>query len=165
MTTLTNALTIRSARAEDSETISALILRVARTQLRNEFTQDGWELFLRLMSTQTLSALITNERFCYWLASLDSESDSKIIGLLASRDANHVFHFFVDPDYQKRGVGKFLWRHYLFHLTGESPQLVTVKASDYAINFYKKLGFTIVQPRQIEKGLAYTLMHFVRSNP
>lgn len=162
MTTLTKQVTIRRAVPDDAAAISGLIVTVASKQLKDEFTADGWDLFLRLISKQTQKGLIADSQFCYWLAIVKDHDEETIVGLLTSKMTYHVFHFFILPKYQRQGVGRQLWSHYLFHLPPAPPSIITVKASDFALDFYKKLGFTIQQPRCVENGLAYTLMHYVR---
>ena len=155
-------IVVREAVPEDAEQISKLIIQVAEAQLRPEFTDDGWDLFLRLISRQTQKGLIEDERFKYWVATQHTDSQEQIIGMLSSKNVFHVFHFFILPDFQKGGVGKALWRNFLYLLPEQNETIITVKSSDFALGFYRKQGFTQQQPRCIENGLAYTLMHFVR---
>ena len=158
---MTIDIKIRPAGVEDSEQISRLIITVAEAQLRNEFNEEGWELFLRLISRQTQQGLIADDQFNYWVAyTLDDHGHEIIMGLLSSKNTTHVFHFFILPEYQRRGVGRALWRNYLFHLPSTTPYIITVKSSDFACDFYHKLGFVDKQPRCMENGLVYTLMHY-----
>ena len=160
---MTSAFQIRTATAEDSAEISELIVNVAKGQLRNEFTDEGWELFLRLISRQTQQGLIADHQFNYWVACVDeTQGKQKIIGILSSKNLNHIFHLFILPEHQRQGVGQALWNNYLFHLPSHSSPVITVKSSEYAYKFYIQLGFIQQQPRCIENGLAYTLMHYSR---
>lgn len=160
MSNQSNQVIIREAAPEDAEQISNLIVEVAEAQLRPEFTDDGWELFLRLISRQTQKGLIVDEHFRYWVATRIIDGQEQIIGMLSSKNIFHVFHFFILPGFQKVGVGRALWRNFLFHLPEQSETIITVKSSNYALGFYKKLGFTPQQPRCVKNGLAYTLMHY-----
>lgn len=158
---MTADIKIRSATAADSEQISKLIINVAKAQLRNEFSQEGWELFLRLISRQTQQGLIADDQFNYWVAyETDDQNNDFIVGLLSSKNTTHIFHFFILPEYQRQGVGRALWRNFLFQLPTTTPHIITVKSSDFACHFYHKLGFVDKQPRCIENGLVYTLMHY-----
>ena len=158
---MNKTFSIRLATPEDAEAISNLIITVAQAQLRDEFTDEGWDLFLRLISRQTQQGLIEDHQFQYFVAA-DNDDPSKILGLLSSKHTTHVFHFFILPEYQKQGVGTTLWKHFLFHLPPAVGKVITVKSSDFACDFYYKLGFKQKQPRCIENGLAYTLMHYTR---
>lgn len=152
---------IRLATAADAAAISELVVTVATAQLREEFTDDGWELFLRLISRQTQQGLIADTQFQY-LVACDKNAPQKIFGLLSSKHTTHVFHFFILPEYQRQGIGTALWRHYLFHMPPGVGNTITVKSSDFACAFYLQLGFKQKQPRCIENGLAYTLLHYTR---
>ena len=167
MTTLIDNLKLRYARPDDAQAVSELIVTVANAQLREEFTEEGWELFLRLISKQTQRGIINDQDFVYWLATIpadDNDQDEKIIGLLCSKCRFHVFHFFILPEHQRQGVGLRLWRNYLMHIPVQHGLKITVNASDFALDFYKQLGFQSSGPRAIKNGLVHTPMHFYLSH-
>ena len=154
---------IRVANNGDAEAISSLIINTASTQLRNEFTDDGWDLFLRLLEKQTQKSLIENKKYKYLIA-LD-ENNMNILGVLAVKEVTHLFHFFVDPNSQGLGIGKSLWKMYLnkIHQLNEKRQnikTITVNSSDYGIPFYQKIGFMMNSSRQKKNGVCYTPMTF-----
>ncbi|MCP3674204.1 MAG: GNAT family N-acetyltransferase [Gammaproteobacteria bacterium] len=149
---------IRNAIIDDAEAISSLVMDTAKAQLRNEFTDDGWVLFQRLLSVKTQVGLLKNKAFNYRVAVIDNE----IIGVLASKNASHLFHFFIHPNWQCQGVGGKLWASYLQSIsTIISINSVSVNASDFAVKFYLKIGFTIKQPRKINNGMCFTAMEHV----
>jgi len=67
----------------------------------------------------------------------------KIIGALEIENANHIQNFFVKKEYQKMGIGRKLFSFSKKHFinNGIKQNGYSVLSSDFAINFYKKLGF------------------------
>src|SRR5699024_11434261 len=58
--------------------------------------------------------------------------------LIAVNDLAHIVAFYVKEKFQKRGVGKALFER----LSDDSNNsYVTVNASPYAVEIYRKLGF------------------------
>ena len=152
----------------DIEAISELVLNTASIQLRHEFSDEGWQLFLQLLSSKTQQGMIRNKKFRYLVAIADETTgDKKISGVLAIKDRNHLFHFFVKPECQGKGIGKALWKTYLQQIKKEASKFrflqkpfdeVTVNSSDFAIPFYLNLGFVMVSGRQKKNGICYTPM-------
>ena len=148
---------IRNATTDDAQAISSLVMNTARAQLRHEFSEDGWVLFQRLLSEKTQIDLLRNKAFNYRVAVINNE----IVGVLASKNINHLFHFFIHPNWQRQGVGSKLWKCYLQSISAiKSINSVTVNASDFAVKFYLKIGFTINQPRKIKNGMCFTAMEY-----
>lgn len=84
---------------------------------------------------------------------LDGDS---LVGILATRNSgSHIALFFVKEAYQKKGIGK-----QLFLLAAqESPSdKMTVHASPYALEVYRRLGFRDTAPEQLTDGIRYTPM-------
>ncbi len=85
--------------------------------------------------------------------------------MLAIKELSHVFQFFISTQWQKRGIGKRLWKHYLQvnesgDLSKEASKFITVNSSDFGKSFYLKLGFNITESRQLKNGVYYTPMEF-----
>ena len=99
----------------------------------------------------------------------DNPGQMTLAGILVIKDKNHLFHFFVKPQWQGRGIGKRLWYTYIEEykalnsdkLFRQSFDLVTVNSSDFALQFYQQLGFAMNGERQKKKGVCYTPMTFI----
>jgi len=79
--------------------------------------------------------------------------DNKLVGVIASRNEHHhIGLLFVDKNYQRKGIGRQLIQHILDMKDGEP---ITVNASPYGHEFYKKLGFADTSEEQITNGVRY----------
>lgn len=81
----------------------------------------------------------------------------KLVGVLCMRPPQHIGGFFVDAAYHRRGIGRRLFeamrRDY-------ETQVFTVNSSPYAVEVYRRLGFTPTDTEQLTDGLRYTPMRF-----
>ena len=79
--------------------------------------------------------------------------DDKLVGVIATRNEHHhIGLLFVDKNYQRKGIGRQLIQHIL-GMKDEEP--ITVNASPYGHEFYKKLGFADTCEEQITNGVRY----------
>ena len=69
--------------------------------------------------------------------------NSEIIGVLEIEDKNHIQSFFIKKEFHGRGIGRMLFNYAMKYFTGKGYRIthINVLSSDYAIDFYKKLGF------------------------
>lgn len=80
----------------------------------------------------------------------------RVVGVLAMRNSGtHVSLFFVDEEYHRRGIGRAMFEHMV---KVSSPEFVTVNAAPYAVEVYRRLGFSPVGGEVVENGLIYTSM-------
>lgn len=159
---------IHIAKPADAQVISELVLSTASSQLRNEFSDEGWKLFQTLLSKDTQRGLIGHKNFNYLIAvhQPDADSEKLISGVLVIKNKSHLFHFFIRPEWQRKGIGSMLWLTYLQSVTAfnskfapdSSLDSITVNSSDFSLEFYKKLGFQQSAERQVKKGVCFTPM-------
>lgn len=73
-----------------------------------------------------------------------AKTGGAIIGVHEVRDYNHIALFFIKKEYQNRGIGKMLFDYSLNQIKIMYPEIckLTVNSSPYAVNIYKRLGFT-----------------------
>ncbi len=69
---------------------------------------------------------------------------------------DNIYHLYIDPQYQSRGVGAKLLNHVIDKIPKNNQRETTVYVFEYnqkAIEFYQKYGFVIV-----ESGLNHELL-------
>jgi GNAT superfamily N-acetyltransferase len=83
-----------------------------------------------------------------------------IVGVIAVRNGSHVSLLFVDPSLHGRGIGRRLFAAALMEMRRRQPDLdcVTVNSSDFAIPFYRALGFEPSSEPFFSKGTKITPM-------
>ena len=120
-----------------------------------EYSQEGIESFRDFISDQWLKNMFLKGEYQMFTA-LEGE---KIIGFITLRNKCHISLLFVDKDYHRRGIGATLIQKLGEYLITEvGVDYMTVNAAPYAVEFYHKLGFWDLAPRQEKQGIIYTSM-------
>jgi len=81
----------------------------------------------------------------FWVA----EEDGSLLGVMGIQDKGEVAlvrHSYVTPTMQRKGVGTSLLRH-VEGLTGKPVLIGTWADASWAIEFYRRNGFTVVSNR------------------
>lgn len=82
----------------------------------------------------------------------------QILGVLAGRK-EHISLFFVDQNYQGKGIGRKLFNSFKDRVQEKE---ITVNSFPYSVKIYEKLGFNIVDKEQIKNGIRYVPMKFLK---
>jgi GNAT superfamily N-acetyltransferase len=138
---------IRPLRFDEAEAILAII-NVAAQAYRGVIPADCWhEPYMSPRELENeLRAGVT-----FW----GYEEEGRLVGVMGRQDLGEVTlirHVYVDPAWQRRGLGKRLLDALLSSVRG--PVLVGTWAAAYwAVRFYEKNGFTLVSPPEKERLL------------
>lgn len=71
-------------------------------------------------------------------------TDNKVVGT-GSLDDNEITTVFVDPDHQKRGIGRTIMRELERYAKSQGLREVVLNSSITASGFYKKLDYALVE--------------------
>jgi N-acetylglutamate synthase-like GNAT family acetyltransferase len=132
---------IRGANTADRPAMLAIINRAAEAY-RGVIPADCWH--EPYMPGEELAAEI-DAGVLFWLAEED-----RILGVMGMQDKDDVAlvrHAYVAPAMQRKGVGQALLRH-VQGLTKKPMLIGTWAAASWAIDFYKRNGFTLVSPEE-----------------
>ena len=136
---------IRKATDNDFEAIFAII-NDAAIAYKGVIPSDRWH--EPYMTKEELKEQIEEGvRFsCY----IDDEDDNEVIGVMGIQDKTDVMlirHAYVRTRQRSKGVGTFLLRELIRDTT--KPILIgTWKAAAWAISFYEKSGFCLVEEEE-----------------
>jgi N-acetylglutamate synthase-like GNAT family acetyltransferase len=132
------AITIRTATGEDTEVLTTLILK----------SKASWGYSPALMMAFRSELTMTPAKLAHWTVWV-AEVDQTIRGMIAlnSSAANgsaELEEFFVDPEFQKRGVGSALLSRLLHACRERGVTRLGLDADPYAEAIYASWGFSTV---------------------
>ena len=138
------------------EDVSRLVEKVFDDFVAPDLAAEGVAEFKRFISPDALrEKAVEGGAFV-----LTAKDGNDIVGVIAIRDNQHIFLFFVHDDYQSKGVARRLFSMALERCRRENPGLVgiTVNSSPYAISIYESLGFVQTEPEKVKNGIRHTPM-------
>lgn len=157
---MTPLLQISPAQPSQASEISALISDLASYMVADSEAQ-GAQAFLALSSEDSIAALIVHPAFSYDVATFGDA----ICGVLALKDAKHVYHLFVAEKFHRQGIARALWAHARGKARAANPGAVfTVNASPYAAPIYERLGFTVAGVPTTKNAIQFIPMVFQSKN-
>lgn len=99
----------------------------------------------------------------YWIKEREfygAYKNNEILGVIVTKDKNHIALFFVDGKYHRQGIGKKLYEKVL---KLNKDDFFTVNSFPYAKEVYKHLGFEFTDDMQIINGLKFYPMKCILS--
>ena len=152
---------IKNIEAEAIEHTGALDLvwRVFLQFEAPEYAPEGVSEFKEYIEPEFVKKKIREGTLTCW-GCFDGE---KIVGFIAVRPPCHISLLFVDADYHRRGIARALYETLLGHCKQpDVPLEVTVNASPYALEVYKRLGFVPTDTEKTVNGIRFIpLKHIV----
>lgn len=143
--------------AQQSEWVETMNM-IWKTFLKYEgtdYTEEGIRSFYEFITDVDLYQAFLQGKY-QMLIALDG---NKVIGAGTLRNVNHLSLLFVDENYHHQGVGSALLNGLSQYLKAEAGErYMSLKASPYAVEFYKKLGFRQVRPEEVYSGIRVTSM-------
>ena len=140
---------IRRSAEADHETILAIVNDAAQAY-RGVIPADRWH--DPYMPKDELEREI-GAGVVFWVA----EEDGRVLGVMGIQDKGEVAlvrHAYVASNLQKKGVGTTLLRH-VEGLTSKPILIGTWASASWAIDFYRRNGYTVV-PNQVKDRLLQT---------
>lgn len=150
-----NEINFRMAIEKDWEPAMKLAWETFLIFEAEEYSEEGVESFRDFITDSWLKKMFLKGEYQMFVA-LDKE---KIIGFITVRNRCHISLLFVDKEYHRRGIGSTLIQRLGEYLITEvGVDYMTVDSAPYALEFYHKLGFWDLAPRQEKQGIIYTSM-------
>ena len=120
-----------------------------------EYGEEGIESFRDFISDQRLKNMFLKGEYQMMVAL----HEEKVIGFITVRNRSHISLLFVNKKYHRQGIGSILIEKMGEYLITEvGVDYMTVDSAPYALEFYHKLGFWDLAPRQQKQGIIYTSM-------
>ncbi|WP_297277836.1 GNAT family N-acetyltransferase [uncultured Brachyspira sp.] len=144
---------IERAGLENLKEVSILAKNIYLKYNSNLDTKEGIENVLMFISFDSMKVRFFMEGSLILTAKDDNDI---IVGMLEITNYDHISLFFVDDKHFKLGIATQLFEEAKNILKSDK---YTVKSSNYALEFYKKLGFVqLFNDIQIENGVHFHYM-------
>ena len=131
------AVAIRPARPDDAPVLTALSLRSKQS--------NGYDGAFMAACRDELTIhpddIAEDE---YWVAEADIVCGCACLSADADGRSGQVHAFFIDPDWQRRGVGRRLWAQLHDRARARGLAELRLDADPNAVPFYEALGFRVV---------------------
>lgn len=148
-------MTIREAKPEDAEGISALVTSLASFILADPKDLEAAAPFFATVTPEALRGYLGCGRFRYHVA----ESNGELAGFVGVRDDQHLYHLFVAERFHRRGLAARLWEvAKAAARAAGNPGRFTVNSSRYAIPVYERFGFQATGPEVPKDGVTFVPM-------
>ena len=139
---------------QDAYAVSQLINGVA-----SYFTLDpqgkGAEAFLQTISPVAIQRYIEAPNFAYFKVIVGAQ----LAGVVAMRDNTHLYHLFVRPEFQGKGLSRKLWEYVrAVSMAAGNSGCYTVNSTPYAVPVYERFGFKPTGPKVETDGIAFVPM-------
>ena len=146
----------KKAQIEDLEEISNLAKKIYLKYNSSLDTDEGINNILTFINYDNL-LMRTYIDGSLILKAMDIKKNT-IIGFIEIRNYNHISLLFVDDKYFRLGLGKELFERAKDIMPSDK---YSVNSSDYAVEFYKKLGFVAIYDNiKVENGVHFHPMIF-----
>ncbi len=181
-----NPLSIRRAEAADASAISALIQSVSH-HFTIQPDGSGADAFMQGITPEAVARYIADPALRYfagWWGAGQGQGQGisaaawnapprsgpawdvpprgaheQLAGVVAVRHTTHLFHLFVAPRFQRRGIAWQLWELAEgVAVAAGNTQGFTVSATRVAVPVYQRFGFVATGPVVEKNGIAYVPM-------
>ena len=146
---------IRKFEPGEEVVVYELIKRVYDEFVAGDYSDAGNNFFYNWIEPSKIAQRQADGRNM-WVAC----EDSKLVGVVETRDDKFISLLFVEKGYQSRGIAKALFKVALNEIVERVPttEYIYVHASPFSIPVYKKLGFEETGSMTEENGIKYLPM-------
>lgn len=137
-----------------------LINKVFNQFVAYYYSDEGISEFNKFMNVLSITEKYEKGEIELWGCS----NNERLVGVLATKGINHICLFYVDKDYQRKGIAKRLLQIVVDSCKTNKKDSITVNASPYANSIYSKLGFVDTDKEKTTKGIRYTPKIFYLNN-
>lgn len=138
---------------KEKDAVLNLVYSTFDAYVGKDYSQEGRDTFYKFINKENLNKIFeTGERV------IIAEVEEEIIAFLATRNKTHISLFFVDSDFQGRGIGRSILNILEEECLRADEEYISVNSSPYAEKAYMKMGFEKKEELQEKDGICYIPM-------
>ncbi|MEZ8619196.1 GNAT family N-acetyltransferase [Vibrio splendidus] len=150
------SVNVRNAAISDAKAISELILPLAKKYVCPTCEVSVHDILLNSMSEENVGKyLSTNYNYVIAVTAND-----EVVGVAGIRDNSHLYHLFVDDNFQGNGLSRQLWETVKEEaIKNGNNGIFTVNSAVNAENVYSRFGFKRTEGIRNQQGMIDVPMH------
>jgi GNAT superfamily N-acetyltransferase len=122
----------------------------------SDYSQAGIDQFYSFIQVDSISKMINAGEFKIW----GCFRGTQIIGVIATRNTNHISLMFVDKAYHRQGIATRLFYIVLEDCIKNKQNFIEVNSSPYACEFYHALEFEDTGREKTVNSIRFTPMKY-----
>ena len=152
------SINISAPSATDAPACFALVKRVFDACVAPDYSAQGIASYYRFITPAYVANWRRENRLC-----LVAKDDKQIVGIIDVRDGFHITMFFVDVEYQNKGIGRNLLENAVgaCKTSNSSTEFIEVHSSPFAVRIYERLGFVKKDVEREVEGIRFTRMELI----
>ncbi|KAF7771255.1 hypothetical protein PCIT_a4322 [Pseudoalteromonas citrea] len=147
---------VRKVQEKDLVQVNLICIRSFEASIAGSLGCEGITTFIEIAKSSAFLKRMQQDNTI-----LVAEDKQRIVAVIELKAGHHIAMFFVDPDFQNKGVGRALFNAILPHVRTD---ILTVSASLSSIDIYKKYGFKYAGEVGESAGLVYQPMELKLSS-
>ena len=148
-------ITTITADTLESSNVLQLIRSVHEEFEAYQYSSEGLREFQNFLEYSNFKRLLDNSEMIMW----GCFHNDKIVGMIATKQSNHISLLFVDKEYHRQGIARSLYRKLIeYYAESNDCSEITVNSSLYAVEAYEKLGFVATDTEQQKNGIRFVPM-------
>jgi len=120
-----------------------------------EYSKEGIKEFRKFILYDSIIEKFEKGELNFW-GCIDNDI---LLGVIVTKDVNHICLLFVRKEYHKQGIARNLFQEVKKICNNYSDiKEITVNSSPYAVEVYHRLGFVDTDKEQTVNGIRFTPM-------
>ena len=150
--------TVNELTIDEIDFISNMVDNIFNEFVGKDYSVEGNNTFKDYIKPKNILNRITDKSSQFYTAKMKNE----IVGIMEIKNKDHISLLFVKKEFHCKGIGKYLFEHYLNKSKRENTEIkiITVNSSIYAEKIYSKLGFIKTNEIQEKDGIKYIPMEY-----
>lgn len=149
---------IRPLQKKDLKDALDLVWQVFQEFEVPDYAPEGVETFKEFIAYDSIVEKYENKELLFWGCFIEEG----LTGVIALRDVSHICLLFVEKEYHRQGIARRLFNAALEHCkNNEQVKHITVNASPYGVEAYRRLGFKDQSAEQTLNGIRFTPMEYL----
>jgi len=151
-------LTVNELKIDEIDFVSNMVDNIFNEFVGKDYSVVGNNTFKDYIKRRNILNRVTDKSCQFFTVKIKNE----IVGIMEIRNKDHISLLFVKKEFHGKGIGKYLFEHYLNKTRRENTgiKIITVNSSIYAEKIYSKLGFIKTNEIQEKDGIKYIPMEY-----